>query len=174
MYPPPRKQYEFAVKDSHTVRFFLPCYTTQARLSRSPTATASSMEAEVDDNHGPEGFDPSLPTFIAGDPDAAAAAAANEGIEIPPLPPSQLYDSFQTLYNTVQSWAKTSGAAFIKKNPGNYRDLDGSGTRVPTYYVLQCDRGPGRPSRGTGLRQTSTTKNDCAYKITASATKKNN
>lgn len=170
---PANQQYELAVPDSRTVSFFPVPPDPRLKLSSPTTTAATHMGLEGYDrqgSHSLEGRDYNLPAFVAGDPDAAA-----ENIhQIPPLPPSSLYESFDRLHRELQEWAKANGAAFVKQRSSNYRDIDGSGNKVVTNVVLACDRGHRRPSRGAGLRRTSTTKIDCEYTVTASDTKKNN
>lgn len=92
--------------------------------------------------------------------------------EIPPIPPSVMYNSFDDLFNFLQSWARANGAAFVKKSGSNRREFNG--TKIATHWLLLCDRGGSRPSRGLGHRQTSTQKTDCPVRVCASATKRNN
>lgn len=91
---------------------------------------------------------------------------------IPQPPPPQEFDSFEDLYNFLQSFYRDNGAALVKKNAGNYIEVDGR--RFPTRYSLVCDRGASRPPRGEGVRKTATSKVDCQFKLTASATRKSN
>ncbi|KAG6044117.1 hypothetical protein E4U39_003696 [Claviceps sp. Clav50 group G5] len=92
--------------------------------------------------------------------------------EVPPLPPSELYDSFDDLFNFLQAWARSNGVAFVKKSSSNPREING--TKMAAHRLLLCDRGPGRPSTGRGLRRIPSQKADCPIRITASVTMKNN
>lgn len=112
-------------------------------------------------------------TGLAAEGEAIPSPAADlEVTEVPPLPPSVLYDSFDDLFNFLQAWARSNGVGFVKKAASNRREING--TKIPTYWLLLCDRGPARPSESRGHRQTSTQKVDCPVQISASATQKNN
>ncbi|KAG5963732.1 hypothetical protein E4U57_005934 [Claviceps arundinis] len=92
--------------------------------------------------------------------------------EVPPLPPSELYDSFDDLYNFLQAWARSNGVYFVKKSSSDPREING--TIIAARRLLLCDRGPGRPSQGRGLRRIPSQKEGCPIRITASVTKRNN
>ena len=120
-----------------------------------------------------EGDMPSSPT-LAATAAPAIAAPATAAREIPPLPPSEFYETFDDLYAFLQRWAIANGMAFVKKSASNYRDLGDGNGKVLTYRPLLYDRGPSRPPRGTGQRNTATQKLDYQYKVIVTATARNN
>lgn len=75
-------------------------------------------------------------------------------------------ESFEDLFESVQAFAKDNGFAVVKKAAGNRHAGFG-----PTYYELHCDRGASRPPRGSGVRNTSTRKIGCPWKMVATAPK---
>ena len=94
------------------------------------------------------GTDPAL----EGEADLEPAGPSDPTLAIPPMPqPTPLYHSFDELFAALQSRGKHNGAAFVKESSSNPRDVDGSGTKAPTHYVILCDRSPSRTSRGSGL-----------------------
>ena len=72
-------------------------------------------------------------------------------------------DTLDELFKSVQDFAKSNGFAVVKKRAGNKRN------NVHTYCEFHCDRGESRPSRSEGVRNTSTRKIDCPWKMIASA-----
>ncbi|KAG6293124.1 hypothetical protein E4U09_003121 [Claviceps aff. purpurea] len=92
--------------------------------------------------------------------------------EVPPLPPSELYDSFDDLFNFLQAWARSNGVYFVKKSSSNPRVINGK--KIAAHRLVLCDRGPGRPSTGRGLRRIPSQKAGCPVRITASVTMRNN
>ena len=80
-------------------------------------------------------------------------------------PPSATLDE---LFQSVQDFAKLNGFAVVKKRAGNKHN------NVHTYCEFHCDRGESRPSEGAGIRNTSTRKIDCPWKMIASAGKRDN
>lgn len=90
---------------------------------------------------------------------------------IEPLPPSNLYNSFEDLLEAIQHHQRTHGAAVIRRNAGNYRVFEGETTSRPSCYTLLCDRGHQRPSISTGLRRPTSHKRNCPFKIAAAASK---
>ncbi|KAG6232689.1 hypothetical protein E4U26_004366 [Claviceps purpurea] len=92
--------------------------------------------------------------------------------EVPPLPPSELYDSFDDLFNFLQAWAQSNGVYFVKKSSSNPRVINGK--KIAAHRLVLCDRGPGRPSTGRGLRRIPSQKAGCPVRITASVTMRNN
>lgn len=104
--------------------------------------------------------------------EAVTSLPEASGRVIPPPPPAQEYDSFDELFNSLQSYYRNNGAAIIKKSPGNKVNVNG--TVIPTYYSIVCDRGASRASQSSGLRKSTTGKVNCPFKLTASASKKAN
>ena len=81
---------------------------------------------------------------------------------------SHKYPDLGALVTCIQEWARDNGFAFVKRRVSNYRVFDDK--RLPTYFLIECDRGPSRPSESRGQRTTATQKIDCPFKIKASAT----
>lgn len=104
--------------------------------------------------------------------EAAGSLTEASGREIPLPPPAQEYDSFDELFISLQAYYRNNGAAIIKKSPGNKANVNG--TVIPTYYSIVCDRGASRASQSSGTRKATTSKVNCPFKITASASKKAN
>ncbi|KAG5954640.1 hypothetical protein E4U56_007743, partial [Claviceps arundinis] len=155
---------------------------SDAIATADPASPSSAAE-----NEGPLGYSADLESKEApsssavegedvldhtADTEVNASNDGNEVQEVPPLPPSVLYDSFDDLYNFVQAWARSNGVAFVKKSASNPREING--TIIATHRLLLCDRGPGRPSASRGLRRIPSQKEDCPIRITASVTMKNN
>ncbi|KAL3954621.1 hypothetical protein ACCO45_010184 [Purpureocillium lilacinum] len=87
----------------------------------------------------------------------------------PPAPESGEYPTINALMAALNAFYVTRGAAVVKKSASNYRIVNG--VRMPTYYSVNCDRGPRRASSSKGLRRASTLKLDCPFRIVAAATK---
>ena len=66
--------------------------------------------------------------------------------KIPLLPPSPQFDSFDDLYDFLQTFHRDNGAALIKALSSRKR-----GQERPTNYVFVCDRGQQRASTSHGL-----------------------
>lgn len=117
-------------------------------------------------------IDPALEGEAALEP----AGPSDLSLEIPPLrQPTPLYDTFDELFAALQIWGRNNGAAFVKSR-SHRQTLETSMVvvkKAPAYYVVLCDHGPSRLSRGSGLRSTSSQKIECPFTIVASATKKN-
>lgn len=81
-----------------------------------------------------------------------------------------MYESFDELAADLKDWAASTGFCFSirrKKNP----DKQGRPTRVELY----CDRARSRPSRGQGIRSTTTHKTSaCTWKAVCQALLDNN
>ncbi|KAG5990263.1 hypothetical protein E4U52_004759, partial [Claviceps spartinae] len=65
----------------------------------------------------------------------AAPIPIGEVREIPPLPPSGVYDSLDEVMNAIQSWGFENGVAFVKKSTAYPRDLDNSGNSGKKYLM---------------------------------------
>ncbi|EQL01091.1 hypothetical protein G6O67_008257 [Ophiocordyceps sinensis] len=94
---------------------------------------------------------------------------AYDGPAIPRLPPSPTFDTYDELYNFLQTFHRENSAAIVKMNSSNKRKVDGQ--PVLSNVIFICDRGPRRASKSAGLRKTSSVKLDCPVTIHASATK---
>jgi hypothetical protein len=81
---------------------------------------------------------------------------------IPDPPPSPQFDSFNDLLSFLQDFYRNNGAALIKRST------------CPSHVILGCDRGRIRPSESSGIRQTSTSKTGCLFKVIAKTNKKLN
>lgn len=98
-----------------------------------------------------------------------AASAVSSQQQIPLPPESGEYPTINALMAALNAFYVTRGAAVVKKSASNYRIVNG--VRMPTYYSVNCDRGPRRASSSKGLRRASTLKLDCPFRIVAAATK---
>ena len=67
----------------------------------------------------------------------------------------------------MQGFFRQNGAALVKRL--TLQKCDINGTSVATRVVFICDRGPQRPSTSIGLRQTSSQKLDCPYRLIVTA-----
>ncbi|KAG6307101.1 hypothetical protein E4U45_005602 [Claviceps purpurea] len=164
--------------------------TTAAHNGQPPDAIATAdpvLPSSAAENEGPLGHSADLeskeaPSSSAAEGEDVPGHTADTEVnevdedievqEVPPLPPSELYDSFDDLFNFLQGWARSNGVAFVKKSASNPREING--TKIAAHRLLLCDRGPGRPSRSRGLRRIPSQKADCPIRITASVTMKNN
>ncbi|UNI23958.1 hypothetical protein JDV02_009745 [Purpureocillium takamizusanense] len=108
----------------------------------------------------------------AGQADGSAPSAALTHQQIPLPPESGEYSTVNDLMAALNAFYATRGAAVVKKSASNYRVVNG--VRIPTYYSVNCDRGPRRASASKGLRRASTLKLDCPFRIVAAATKASN
>ncbi|CCE29047.1 uncharacterized protein CPUR_02738 [Claviceps purpurea 20.1] len=110
-----------------------------------------------------------IPKVVANDAEAEAIpaeqASSEEMPQIPDLPQSTQFDSFDDLYDFLQSFHRDNGAALTK-------DRTRKKAGVMTSCVFVCDRGSRRPSASAGLRNTTTQKIDCPFKIVASTSKR--
>ncbi|KAG6111801.1 hypothetical protein E4U14_002279 [Claviceps sp. LM454 group G7] len=155
---------------------------SDAIATADPASPSSAAENESSLDHSADFESKEAPSSSAvegedvldhtADTEVKASNEGNEVQEVPPLPPSELYDSFDDLFNFLQGWARSNGVAFVKKSASNLREING--TKIAAHRLLLCDRGPGRPSRSRGLRRIPSQKADCPIRITASVTMKNN
>lgn len=116
---------------------------------------------DPDDQLIPQGVEPEFHPEL--DPDE---------LQIPPLPPSATFDSFNELYAFLQTFHRENGAAIVKRNSWGKRIVNGQAQVM--NYILICDRGRSRASKSVGLRNASTQKIDCPVKITASMKESSN
>ncbi|KAK1246768.1 hypothetical protein MKX08_000570 [Trichoderma sp. CBMAI-0020] len=96
----------------------------------------------------------------------------NRVAEIPPPPPSAVYDSFDDLMAFLQGFHRENGAAVRKLKSASPREING--VKTPTYVILVCDQAGSIASTSTGIRKSSTQRTECPFKITATATKRSN
>jgi hypothetical protein len=76
-------------------------------------------------------------------------------------------ETFEILFQSLQAFALRHGFCVIKQRASNYRD------KKPMRYDIVCDRGQGRPSASASLRETTTQKVNCPWKVVANALKDN-
>ena len=77
--------------------------------------------------------------------------------------------SIGDLVDYLQSWAKAQGFAVIRKQARKQKIINDE--KVYTRYSILCDRDRVRNSESTGIRRSRTQKNNCPFKLTASARK---
>ncbi|KAG6081175.1 hypothetical protein E4U16_007727 [Claviceps sp. LM84 group G4] len=160
-------------KPSDAIATAGPASPSSAAENEGPPGQSADLEAqEVSSSLAAKDEDVPSRTADTEVSEADKVNKDNEVQEVPPLPPSELYDSFDDLFNFIQAWARSNGVAFVKKSSSNRREING--TKMAAHRLILCDRGPGRPSTGRGLRRIPSQKADCPIRITASATMKNN
>ncbi|KYK60553.1 hypothetical protein DCS_01690 [Drechmeria coniospora] len=96
---------------------------------------------------------------------------ANDTPTIPTPPTPGVFDSYEKVYDFLQSFHRNNGAGIIKRTSGRTRHDFGQGEQ-PTRIVFICDRGLRYISKSTGLRKVTSQRTGCPYSITAFATQK--
>ncbi|KAH7113120.1 hypothetical protein B0J13DRAFT_460933, partial [Dactylonectria estremocensis] len=78
---------------------------------------------------------------------------------LPPLT-DEVFDSFNSLLEYANSFARSQGYAIIKRRSCNYDSV----TKLPRRYDLACDLGGSRrPSRSTSCRRGGTRTKGCPF-----------